>query len=138
MPDSLAVTITDQNGNPARDLNGNVVTASIDKGNWTYDEETGNWTATIQVEGLRPYDETYGWDYQYNVAVAEESGFEGYSRDGGISISDNTELTLENQYELTRNEDGTVNYEEKNDATVPEVKVTSKYTTETPPVEQVT
>ena len=138
MPDSLAVTLTDQNGNPARDLNGNVVTASIDKGNWTYDEETGNWTATIQVEGLRPYDETYGWDYQYNVAVAEESGFEGYSRDGGISISDNTELTLENQYELTRNEDGTVNYEEKNDATVPEVKVTSKYTTETPPVEKVT
>ena len=138
MPDSLAVTINDQNGNPARDLNGNVVTASIDEDDWAYDEETGNWTATIQVEGLRPYDETYGWDYQYNVAVAEESGFEGYSRDGGISISDNTELTLENQYELTRNEDGTVNYEEKNDATVPEVKVTSKYTTETPPVEQVT
>ena len=146
MPDSLAVTINDQNGNLARDLNGNVVTASIVKGDWKYDEETGNWTATKTITNLRPSDDTYGWDYQYKVEVEDESTFEGYTQKQeptytalkGETSVENGELVLENQYELARGEDGKVTYTESAEGEKVSVTVTSAYDTQTPPVEQVT
>ena len=139
MPDSLAITITDQNGNPARDLSGNVVTASIGKADWTYDAATGNWTATKTIEGLRPSDDTYGWDYQYNVAVEEETGFEGYEVDSAVKITGGENIELDNgYYDLTREDNGDVTYEPRDDAAVPPVVVHSSYKQGTTPPEKVT
>ena len=125
MPDSLDVTITDQNGNPARDLNGNVVEAAFTSEDWNFDD--GKWTATKEITGLRPYDETYGWDYQYKVEVAEEGDFKGYVLDGAIKTEGNENLVLNNQYKLSRDTNGKVICEKTDDAVVPEVKVTSIY-----------
>lgn len=139
MPDSLAITITDQNGNPARDLSGNVVTASIGKADWTYDAATGNWTATKTIEGLRPSDDTYGWDYQYNVAVEEETGFEGYEVNSAVEITGGENIELDNgYYDLTREDNGDVIYKLRDDAAVPQVVVHSSYKQGTTPPEKVT
>lgn len=118
LPESLAVTITDQNGNPARDLEGNPVEAEIVSGDWVWNAETGLWTAEITVEGLRPTDDTYFWDYTYEVDVEGEEGIDGYKQtqapayglkeDGTPS---NVDIVLENQYTLGRGEDGKITYD---------------------------
>lgn len=128
MPDSLAVTIVDQNGNPARDLQGNVVTASIEKQDWTY--EGGKWTAAIDVEGLRPCDDTYGWDYQYTVTVEEETPFSGYKQEQEPQYTTGyKDLVLENQYTLGRNTDGKITYDANPETPAVTVNVTSSYST---------
>ena len=128
MPDSLAVTIVDQNGNPARDLQGNVVTASIEKRDWTY--EDGKWTAAIDVAGLRPCDDTYGWDYQYTVTVEEETPFSGYKQEQEPQYTTNyKDLVLENQYTLGRGEAGKITYDANPETPAVTVNVTSSYST---------
>ena len=128
MPNSLDVTIVDQNGNPARDLQGNVVTASIEKRDWTY--EDGKWTAAIDVAGLRPSDETYGWDYQYTVTVEEETPFSGYKQEQEPQYTtDHEDLVLENQYTLGRNTGGKISYDANPETPAVTVNVTSSYST---------
>lgn len=119
LPESLAVTITDQYGNPARDLEGNPVEAEIVSGDWVWNAETGLWTAEITVEGLRPTDDTYFWDYTYEVEVEGEEGIDGYNQtqapayglkeDGETPSNEN--IVLENQYTLGRGEDGKITYD---------------------------
>ena len=123
----LGITVTNANGDEV--AKGNTLTLS-----WDADSQT--LTATGTITGLSS-------DTTYDVSVDAESTAAleavGLYLQGDIQISGGEDIDLTDYYQLTRNEDGTVNTNGLIEAgTVPTVTVTSTYGTEMPVAPTVT
>lgn len=118
---TLGITVTNADGNEVAE--GNTLTLS-------WDETAQTLTASGKISGLAS-------DSTYDVAVDAESTAAleevGLYLQGGIEVSGGEDIDLTDYYQLTRNEDGTVNTSGLIDADkIPTVTVTSTYGTTKP------
>ena len=123
----LGITVTNADGNEVAE--GNTLTLS-------WDETAQTLTATGTITGLAS-DTTYDVSVDAESTAALEAA--GLYLQGGIQVSGGEDIDLTDYYQLTRNEDGTVNTSGLIDeGKVPTVTVTSTYGTEKPATPTVT
>ena len=123
----LGITVTNADGNEVAE--GNTLTLS-----WDADSQT--LTASGKISGLAS-DTTYDVSVDAESTAALEAA--GLYLQGGIQVSGGEDIDLTDYYQLTRNEDGTVNTSGLIDeGKVPTVTVTSTYGTEKPATPTVT
>ncbi len=124
---TLDIIVTNADGQEVAD--GNALTLS-------WDETAQTLTATGTITGLAS-DTTYDVSVDAEDATALEAA--GLYLQGGIEVSGGEDIDLTDYYQLTRNEDGTVNTSGLiEEGKVPTVTVTSTYGTETPVAPTVT
>lgn len=123
----LGITVTNADGNEVAE--GNTLTLS-----WDADSQT--LTASGKISGLAS-DTTYDVSVDAESTAALEAA--GLYLQGGIQVSGGEDIDLTDYYQLTRNEDDTVNTSGLIDeGKVPTVTVTSTYGTEKPVAPTVT
>lgn len=124
---TLDITVTNSDGQEVADSN--ALTLS-------WDETAQTLTATGTITGLAS-DTTYDVSVDAEDATALEAA--GLYLQGGIEVSGGEDIDLTDYYQLTRNEDGTVNTSGLiEEGKVPTVTVTSTYGTEKPVAPTVT